>query len=155
LFPGLLLAYLVLEGRRLGRSFHAGDSDPAVLPPLMTLACLGLFWSVAAGHVYSRPRYLLPLVAAAAVHLGVAVARLVARSRLLGAAAAVFLAALLAINVAGTLPRLRASADLAGYYRGLVRALEDKGIRTGYADFSLAAPVTMFTAERIVLSPAL
>jgi len=36
-----------------------------------------------------------------------------------------------------------------------VRALEAKQIRTGYSDFSIAAPVTMFTAERILLSPAL
>jgi hypothetical protein len=36
-----------------------------------------------------------------------------------------------------------------------VRALEERDVRTGYADFSQAAPVTMFTAERVLISPAL
>ena len=33
-----------------------------------------MVWAVAAGSVYSRPRYLLPLTAAVAVHLGAVVA---------------------------------------------------------------------------------
>ena len=40
-----------------------------ILAPLLLLATLVLFWSVAAGKVYLRPRYLLPLTAAGiAVH---------------------------------------------------------------------------------------
>ena len=38
--------------------------------------------------------------------------------------------------------------------RSCARSTE-KGIRTGYADFSLAAPVTMFTRERITFSASL
>jgi hypothetical protein len=52
-------------------------------------------------------------------------------------------------------PRLAASAAIAGRYEEIVRALDDKGIRTGYSDFSIAAPVTMFTSERILISPGL
>jgi ABC-type spermidine/putrescine transport system permease subunit II len=58
-------------------------------------------------------------------------------------------------HVAGTVPRLAASGDIAHHQEAIVRSLERKGIRTGYSDFSIAAPVTMFTSERIVLSPAL
>jgi hypothetical protein len=116
------------------------------------LCCLGLFWAVASGRVYWRPRYLLPVVAATAIHLGVAAAWLWARSR---PAAVLALGALLALNVAGTLPRLRESRAIAEYYARVVRSLRDKSVRTGYADFSLSAPVTMFTAEAIVLSPRL
>jgi hypothetical protein len=149
--PAALGGYLLLERRSLVPGLRSGPSS-AVLAPLLMAACLGLFWAVASGRVYWRPRYLLPVVAATAVHLGVVVAWVAARSR---AAAAVAVVILLAVNTAGTLPRLRASAAVAEPYRRLVRSLEAKGIRTGYADFSLAAPVTMFTAERIVLSPAL
>jgi hypothetical protein len=65
------------------------------------------------------------------------------------------LGVVLALHVAGTLPRLRASGDIARHQEAIVRSLERKGIRTGYSDFSISAPVTMFTAERIVLSAAL
>jgi hypothetical protein len=134
------------------RGLRRGIVSPELLPPLLAVFCLGLFWSVASGRVYWRPRYLLPIVAATAVHLGVTLGSLWSRSR---AAAIASLGALVAVNVAGALPRLRESRDLAEYYVRIVRSLEQKGVRTGYADFSLSAPVTMFTAERIVLSPAL
>jgi len=75
-----------------------------------------------------------------------------ARSR---AAALLVLTPLLALNVSGTVPRLAASGAIARRHQAIVRSLEDKGIRTGYSDFSISAPVTMFTSERIVLSPAL
>jgi hypothetical protein len=116
------------------------------------VACVALAWAVAAGKVYGRPRYLLPVVAAAAVMLGVVFARIWERSR---SAAAIALAAVLAFHAAGMLPRLRESRQIAAWYQGLVRAVEEKGIRTGYADFSIAAPVTMFTRERVLLSSAL
>jgi hypothetical protein len=102
--------------------------------------------------VYARPRYLLPVMAATAVHFGVVAAWTWRRSR---SAAAITAATVLAFNVAGMLPRLRESASIAEWYRRLVRSIEEKGIRTGYADFSIAAPVTMFTSERILLSSAL
>jgi hypothetical protein len=151
LLPLLLAGYLVVRRRDLA-AWRRGRPTPAVLAPLLTVFCLALFWAVAAGSVYRRPRYLLPVVAAGAVHAGVLWAWLWARSR---AAAVGGLALLLALHVAGTVPRLAASAALARHYEAIVRALEETGIRTGYSDFSIAAPVTMFTSERILLSPAL
>ncbi|HET8646452.1 MAG TPA: hypothetical protein VFO85_13240, partial [Vicinamibacteria bacterium] len=150
--PCALAAYVALRRRELAASLRGPGAGSALLAPLLMLASLALFWSVAAGRVHWRPRYLLPVVAATAVHLGVAVGAAARRSRLLAGAV---LAPLLALNAAGFLPRLREAAEAQRHHRGLVRALEATGIRTGYADFSIAAPVTMFTAERILLSPRL
>ena len=150
--PAAFAAFLLLRGREMLRSVRVGSPSAALVTPLLMLAALALFWSVAAGSVHWRPRYLLPVVAATAVHLGVVVAWLARRSRLLAATA---LAPLLALNAAGFLPRAREARDAQQQYRELVRALDEKGIRTGYADFSISAPVTMFTGERILLSPRL
>jgi hypothetical protein len=160
LIPAALVAYLVLEGRAIVASVRARAASAALLPPVLLLATVALAWAAASGKVYWRPRYLLPVVAATAIHLGVVLGRLWGRSR--PAAAAVTLAILL-LNVAGlafppgdgTTPRLFAGAGIAAPYARLVRSLEEKGIRTGYSDFSLSAPVTMFTGERIVFSPRL
>ena len=152
LFPLLLAAYLVVRRSDFAVWARRARPSPAVLTPLLMTFCLALFWAVASGSVYRRPRYLLPVVAASAVHVGVVCAWLWARSRVAAGAAG---AALLALNVTGTAPRLAASAGIARGQRAVVRSLEEKGIRTGYSDFSIAAPVTMFTSERIVLSPAL
>jgi hypothetical protein len=92
------------------------------------------------------------VTAAAAVFFGTVVAWLWARTRL---AAALLTVVALGFNAVGMLPRLIESAAIARWYRGLVQAVESTGIRTGYADFSIAAPVTMFTRERVLLSPAL
>jgi hypothetical protein len=146
LVPALLVAFVVLRRRDLRRS------GPALLPPLLLVACVVLAWTVAAGKVYGRPRYLLPVAAATAIHFGVVAAWAWTRSR---PAAAGAVALVLAFNVAGTWPRLRESAAISAWYEGLVRAVEEKGIRTGYADFQVAAPVTMFTSERVLLSSAL
>jgi hypothetical protein len=152
LLPLSLAAYLAVRHRDIRVWLRAHRPTPALLTPLLTIACLALFWAVASGSVYRRPRYLLPVVAAGAVHAGVLCAWLWARSR----AAAVFgLALLLSLNVSGTVPRLFASAAIARRHHDIVRALDEKGIRTGYSDFSIAAPVTMFTAERILISPGL
>jgi hypothetical protein len=152
LFPLLLAAYVAVRRKDFAAWARRALPSPAVLAPLLMAFCLALFWAVASGSVYRRPRYLLPLVAASAVHAGVLCGWLLARSR---AAAAGLLGSLLALHVAGTLPRLRASADIARHHEAIVRSLERKGIRTGYSDFSISAPVTMFTSERIVLSAAL
>lgn len=152
LVPAAALAYLGILGRRVARARRLPRLGPSALAPLLLFLCLGLFLSMPAGKLHRRPRYLLPLSAATAVHLGVAWASLARRSRLAGAAV---LLPVLALNARGTLPRMAASASVADYHRAIVRSLEDKGIRTGYADFSVAGPVTMFTAEGIVLSPAL
>lgn len=152
LLPAALAGFVAVRARPLWTGLRRGTPGADLLALGLTLCCLGLFWATAAGRVYWRPRYLLPLLAAGAVHLGVSGGWLWRRSR---PAAALALAALLALNVAGTLPRLREGRSIAAYYRQVVRSLEAKGIRTGYADFSLSAPVTMFTAERIVLSPRL
>lgn len=150
--PAAPVAFLAVRRRAIAAALRQRGASADLLPPLLMLFCLGLFWAVASGRVYWRPRYLLPVVAATAVHLGVTAAWLWARAR---PAAALAMGALLALNVAGTLPRLQQSRGIAEYYERIVRSLRDKGIRTGYADFSLSAPVTMFTAEGIVLSSRL
>jgi hypothetical protein len=152
LILALLVFFLALRGKEIVRSLREKRPSPALLPPLLMIAALLIFWAVASGRVYVRPRYLLPVAAASAIHLGVACAWLWERSK---TAACAVLGALLALNVSGTAPRLRQSAAIEAHYRGIVRSLDDKGVRTGYSDFSLSAPVTMFSAERIVLSPRL
>ncbi len=152
LIPGLLLGFLALTGRPLWRGVRLGRPSTAILPPLLMASSLAFVWATASGHVYSRPRYLLPVMAATAVHLGVVAAWTWKRSPI---ATGVGLAVLVAFSGAGTLPRLLQCAAIQERYRVIVRSLEEKGIRTGYADFSLSAPVTMFTAERILLSPRL
>jgi len=150
--PAALVAFLAVRRRAIATALRQRGASADLLTPLVALGCLGLFWAVASGRVYWRPRYLLPIAGATAVHLGVASSWLWRRWR---PAAALALGALLALNVAGTLPRLRESRAIADYYASIVRSLQEKGVRTGYADFSLSAPVTMFTAEAIVLSPRL
>lgn len=150
--PGALVAFLAVRRRAIATALRDRGASPDLLTPLVALCCLGLFWAVASGRVYWRPRYLLPVAGATAVHLGVTAAWLWRRWR---PAAALALGPLLALNMAGTLPRLRESRGIAEYYASIVRSLRDKGVRTGYADFSLSAPVTMFTAEAILLSPRL
>ena len=160
LIPAALLAYLVLEGRAIIASVRARAASAALLPPLLLLATVALAWAAASGKVYWRPRYLLPVVAATAIHLGVVLGRLGGRSRVAAGAAT---AGIVLLNVAGlafppgdgTKPRLFAGKEIAEPYARLVVSLEEKGIRTGYSDFTLSAPVTMFTGERIVLSPRL
>jgi hypothetical protein len=152
LIPAALVAFLLCRRAPLVSGLRRAGASSDLLPPLLLVCCLGLFWAVASGRVYWRPRYLLPLMAATSIHLGVGLAWLWARSR---AATALAGAALLSLNLAGTWPRLRESRGLAGYYQHLVRSLREKGIRTGYADFSLSAPVTMFTSEAILLSSRL
>ena len=150
--PGALVAFLLVRGRAMATGARRQGASADLLPPLLLLCCLGLFWAVASGRVYWRPRYLLPLLAATSVHLGVGLAWLLARARLAGV---LVVGGLLVLNLAGTLPRLRGGRAIAEHYERIVRSLRDKGIRTGYADFSLSAPVTMFTAEQITLSSRL
>jgi hypothetical protein len=152
LVPGAFAFYLAVRGREIAGSMRAGRPSPALLPPLLLACCLAQWWAVAAGRIYWRPRYLLPVTAATAMHLGVVVTWLWPRARVLGA---LIVGALLAVNVSGTWPRLRSGAEVAAPYERLVRSLEAKQIRTGYADFSISAPVTMFTGERIVFSSRL
>lgn len=152
LLPALLVGYLLLRGRETLASVRTTRPTLALLPPLLMTSCVLIFWAVAQGKVYWRPRYLLPVMAASAVHLGVIAAWSWSRSR---AATVLGLGLLVALNLAGTWPRMLAAGRIADEYLGVVRSLDDKGIRTGYADFSLSAPVTMFTAERIVLSSRL
>jgi hypothetical protein len=150
----LFIGYLGLKGRAIVRSLREGRPSVALLPPLLVAANLALFWSVAAGLVYRRPRYLLPVVAASAIHLGVLAAW--AWRRPLGRAGVVVVTtALVAFAVAGTAPRLMEARIIAADYRRLVGALERLQIRTAYSDFSVSAPVTMFTRERILVSPRL
>ncbi|HEY2943515.1 MAG TPA: hypothetical protein VGN09_13865 [Vicinamibacteria bacterium] len=152
LIPGALALYLAIRGREIVASLRRGRPSPALLPPVLLACCLAQFWAVAAGRIYWRPRYLLPVTAATAMHLGTVLAWRRPRIRVVSA---LVLAVLLAVDVSGTWPRLRAGAEVAAPYEQLVRSLEARHIRTGYADFSISAPVTMFTAERIVFSSRL
>ncbi len=152
LVPGALVLYLVLRGGEITGSIRRGRPATAFLPPLLLACCLVQFWAVASGRIYWRPRYLLLVTAATAIHLGVVLAWLWSRTRVLSA---LVLAALLAVNAGGTWERLRSGAEVAAPYEQLVRALDARRIRTGYADFSISAPVTMFSRERIVFSSRL
>jgi Dolichyl-phosphate-mannose-protein mannosyltransferase len=152
--PLLLVSYLALKAREIVRSLREGRPSAAILPPLVMGACLALFWSVAAGMVYKRPRYLLPVLAASAIHLGVVAAW--AWRRPVGRVGVVaVMAALLLFAVTGTAPRFGEAQIIAADYRRLVDALDRLQIRTAYSDFSISAPVTMFTRERILVSPRL
>ena len=152
LVPGALVLYLALRRREIVASVRQGRPAPALLPPLLLACVLVQFWATASGRIYWRPRYLLPVTACTALHLGVVLAWLSSRARALSA---LVLAALLAVNVSGTWSRLRSGAEVAAPYEQLVRALDARRIRTGYADFSISAPVTMFSSERIVFSSRL
>jgi hypothetical protein len=152
LVPAAFVAFLVLRGREIVTSVRSSRPSPAVLPPLLLVANLGLVWATASGAVYARPRYLLPVMAATAIHIGVVWSAAWSRSR---AVSVLGLAALLALNVTGMWSRLNDGGPTSEYYRSVLRSLENKGVRTGYADFSLAAPLTMFTRERILLSSRL
>ena len=151
LLPLVGLVFVTLNLRDLRASFH-GRPSVALLPVLLAATTLALFWATAAGSINKRPRYLLPALAAFAIMLGVTAAWAWSRSRLLTGAG---LLAVLALNVSGTVPRLRDSAAIETFWKDVVRSLEEKGIRTGYSDFSVSAPVTMFTGERITLSARL
>ena len=150
--PALLVAFVAIRFRPLRDSLRRFRPRADLLPIALFVGCIALAWAVAAGKVYARPRYLLPVTAATAVFFGAVVAWLWARAPL---AAALLAAVALGFNTVGMLPRLLESAAIARWYERLVRAVEAKGIRTGYADFSIAAPVTMFTGERVLLSSAL
>jgi hypothetical protein len=152
LLPAALVASLAVTRRALVASVRERKASAALVPPLLFLFALVQFWAVAAGAVYLRPRYLLPLMAATAIQLGVVVAALGRRSR---PAAVALLGAILATNVAGMADRLGQGAATAEYYGQVIRSLERKGVRTAYADFSLSAPITMITRERILVSSRL
>src|SRR4029077_14123654 len=121
LVPASLVAFLALRGREIVASVRRGRPSPALLPPLLALSCFGLVWATAAGAVYSRPRYLLPVMAASVVGIGVITGWAWARSRV---AAAAGLALLLALNVSGTASRLRDGGPTEQYYRSVLRSLE-------------------------------
>jgi hypothetical protein len=151
LLPFTVLAYALTQ-RRLLRAALGGQPGAVLLPPLLAAVNLALFWATAAGRINDRPRYLLPLLAACAVMLGVVAAWGWARARFSTGA---LLVAIFALNAAGSLPRLRETASIEAFWRRAVQSLEEKGIRTGYSDFGVAAPITLFTAERITLSARL
>ena len=77
----MTLAYLVTQRRSLREAFGAGPR-PALLPLLLAAVNLALFWATASGSINKRPRYLLPLLAAFAMHAGGVAAWGWARSRL-------------------------------------------------------------------------
>jgi hypothetical protein len=152
LIPVALVGYLARHARGIAAGVRRGHPPASLLPPLLLVATLAPFWAVASGRIYWRPRYLLPVTAATALMLGALAAWAWTRARL---ATALAFGLLLAGNAAGTVPRLREAAAIEAWYRGLIEGMLDLPIRTGYADFSIAAPVTMFTREGITLSARL
>jgi len=151
LLPLVGLAYLFTQRAALVQSLRGRRIGP-LLPLLLAAVNLALFFATTSGGFDRRPRYLLPYLAASAIMLGAVAAWGFARARLATAAAVL---AILALNVTGSLPRLRDSAAVEEYWRQAVRSLEEKGIRTGYSDVTVAGAITMFTAERITLSALL
>jgi hypothetical protein len=147
--PALLLAFAV-RCRPALRGALAGRPTPALLPPLLLLVNTMIVLAMIRGSPYERPRYLLPIAAATAVHLGVVVQWISLRWRW---TALGVLAAVVAWNAAGTFTRPFDAGNKEGFYRQLIAALDEHGLRSGYADLSIAHPVTLFTSERIVLSP--
>jgi hypothetical protein len=152
LFVPLLALTFVARQHRALREALAGRPTAALLPPLLLLANIAVFLTCIHGTQYERPRYLLPVVAATAINLGVAVQWISLRWRW---AALGVLAAIVAWNAAGTFARPFDAAREEGFYRQIIAALDEHGLRSGYADLSIAHPVTLFTGERIVLSPRL
>ncbi len=151
LLPFVALAYLLAQRTALVQGLRGRRIGP-LLPLLLAAVNLALFFATTGGSVNRRPRYLLPFLAASAIMLGAAAAWGFARARLATLAAVL---GILTLNVTGTLPRLRESGAIEEGWRQAVRSLEEKEIRTGYSDVTVAGAITMFTAERITLSARL
>ena len=151
LLPLVVLVYLLAQRTAVVEGLRGRRVGP-LLPLLLAAVNLALFFATTGGSVNRRPRYLLPFLAASAIMLGAVAAWGFARARLAALAAVV---GILALNVSGTLPRLRQSAAIEEGWRQAVRSLEEMGIRTGYSDVTVAGAITMFTAEHITLSARL
>ncbi|MBK5257161.1 MAG: hypothetical protein JJE39_14115 [Vicinamibacteria bacterium] len=121
---------------------------PALWPLAHFGAALALVWLVASDGQYTRPRYFLPLIGAFAIMLGAGVARLLSISRALGVILAVLV---LGWNVASNIPRMREGIAADRELRALAESIEGRGLKTGYADFLIAGPISMVTNERVTV----
>jgi hypothetical protein len=149
--PGLAIAFAI-RSRRALRDALAGAPTAALLPLLLLLSNGIIVVAAIHGSQYERPRYVLPAVTATAIHLGVVIEWVWLRWRWLAVGA---LGVIVAWNAVGTLTRPFGGAKKEAFYRQLIAVLDAHGLCSGYADFSIAHPVTLFTAERILLSPRL
>jgi hypothetical membrane protein len=149
---GLVLPALVLAAawsRRRELRERRGRS-PVFLALVLAAVVLGVFSASKFSHRGAqRPRYLLPLYTSIAVAGGAALRDLSRRSRL---AALSIGAAVLAVNAAGLVPWLRARADADARDRAFVRGLVERGVRTGYSGFWIAAKYTFLAEGEFVLS---
>jgi len=152
LLAGLVLPALVLAAawtRRRDLRERRGRS-PVFLALVLAAVVLGIFSVSKFSHRGAqRPRYLLPLYTSIAVAGGAALADLVRRSRL---AALSIGAAVVAVNAAGLVPWLRARAAADARDRAFVQGLAERGVRTGYSGFWVAAKYTFLAEGRFVLS---
>lgn len=128
-----------LAGRRVG---------PALWPLAHFGGALAVVWLVAGEGQYTRSRYFLPLLGAFAIMFGTGIARVFSISRSLGATVAVLA---LGWNVASNIPRLREGLKADRELRALAESIEERGLKAGYSDFSIAGPLSMVTNERVTV----
>jgi hypothetical protein len=134
------------------RASQGQPGTPGAVRPvfLLFVVVVGVFAVSKFSHRGAqRPRYLMPLYTSVAVAGGWGLARLAGRSR---TAAAVAGAAVLAVNVASTVPWLRSRAHAKARDALFLDALDGGGVRTAYAGFWLAPKYTFLSGGRVVLS---
>jgi hypothetical protein len=149
---GLVLPALVLAMawacRRDMRERRAGS--PAAVALVLLVVVIGLFAaSKFSNRGAQRPRYLMPVYTSVAVAFGWGLSRLAARSRPAAVAAG---AIVLGANLAGLVPWLQGRAGAEARDRALLQALDDLGVRTGYAGFWVAPKITFLSEGRVTLS---
>ena len=96
-----------------------------------------------------RPRYLLPLYTPVAVALGAGLAGLARRSRAAAVGAA---SVVVGWNAAGTIPWLAGRPAVAAGDAAFLQRLEDIGVRTGRAGFTLATRYTFLSGGRVTIA---
>jgi hypothetical protein len=145
--PGLVVVMAWTRRREL---VQARGRSAVFLAAALSALTLGVFVASKFSHRgVQRPRYLIPLYTPVGMAVGWAVAALGRRSRPLAGAA---LGGVLAVNLAGLAPWLRARADAAERDRVFLDRLTQAGVRTGYAGFWVGPKYTFLSEGRLVLS---
>ena len=149
---GLVLPVLVvaMAWARRRELVRARGKSAVFLAVALAAVTLGVFVVSKFSHRgVQRPRYLIPLYTPVGMAVGWAVAALARRSPPL---AGIALGGVLAVNVAGLVPWLRARADAAERDRAFLDRLAQLGVRTGYAGFWVGPKYTFLSEGRVVLS---
>ena len=146
------IAVLLLMVRTGGREPWRTRATATAIVVLVALV------STAAAH--GAARYLVPLVASAAVLTGATLALLGGSTR-----AGLFIALVVEIGVVAVgnlqqypeIPDVMAGEQLSRVDEAetALSALDVRGLRTGYADYWTAYPITYLSKERIVIAPSL